>query len=93
MRNCAEVVRKVLSTLWHCSWAHEAGCATHRVSFDVSSEEGMMYTGVPVRRTREHEQMDAHTLCQSASTVNWYTIAPRNKHTYRHLGDLCGYSI
>ena len=25
--------------------------------------------------------------------INWYKIAPWNKHTCRHLGDLCGYSI
>lgn len=41
---------------------HEAGFATHRVSFDVSGEEGVMYAGAPARRTKEYEQMDAHTL-------------------------------
>ena len=56
MRNCAEVVLNgtVLDS--------RGRVATHRVSFDVSGEEGVMYAGAPARRTKEYEQMDAHTL-------------------------------
>ena len=42
---------------------------THRVSVDVSSEEGVMYAGVPARQTREYEQWTPTPFRKSASTV------------------------
>ena len=72
--------------------------ATHRVSVDVSGEEGVMYAGVPVRWTREYEQMDVHTLCQSASTVYTRQLVHNSPMhatlgTFGTIGNLCGYSI
>lgn len=59
--------------------------ATHRISVDVSSEEGVMYAGVPARWTREYEQWTPTPSVNQlvlSTPVNWYTIAPCMQQTY-----------
>ena len=69
--------------------------ATHRVSVDVSSEEGVMYAGVPARQTREYEQWTP------IPSVNQLVLSTLVHNSPMHatleplgtVGDLCGYSI
>ena len=70
--------------------------ATHRISVDVSGEEGVMYAGVPARRTREYEQWTPTPSVNQlvlSTPVNWYTIAPCMQHwgLLGTVGGLCGY--